>query len=80
MTVEEDQIKLGRVGHYSYQQVCQTASICYVHPSFEGKPRAVNVAGYNHAGDPFRRESVDFGPTEGENAEFHLNADCPWSR
>lgn len=69
-------IKLGRVGHYSYQESCQTASICYV----DDKAGTVNVAGWTHQGDVFKRELVTVGPNESPEAEFHLNRDCPWQR
>jgi hypothetical protein len=71
-----DEVKLGRVGHYSYQSVCQTALITYVHDE-----NTVNVGGWNHAGDTFRRELVAFGHSEDlDTAEFHLNRECPWQR
>ena len=77
-----DEIKLGRVGHYSYQQVCQTALITDVLPdAFDtatGKlPTRVNVAGWSHDGDAFSRRGVAFGVSPGSEAEFHLNRDCP---
>lgn len=78
-----DEIKLGRVGHYSWQNACQTASICYVHepdPNSVNQPMKVNLAGYSHTGDQFRREEVKVGPIEGDEAEFHFNRDCPWNR
>jgi hypothetical protein len=73
--METDEIKLGRVGHYSYQQSCQTASIVYVHPD-----NTINVAGWTHEGDTFRREQVPVGPNESDSHEFHLNRACPWGR
>lgn len=69
-----DEIKLGRVGHYSYQEVCQVALIVYVDGDL------VNVAGWNHAGDNFRREEVPVGISDATTGEFHLNRDCPWHR
>ena len=83
--MSEDEIKLGRVGHYSYQQVCQTGLITDVHPeAFDtatGKlPVKVNVAGWTKDGDPFSRRGVVFGVNEGDEGEFHLNRDCPWTR
>lgn len=74
--IQNDEIKLGRVGHYSYQNVCQTAMVVFVDVGAE----KVNVAGYSHTGDGFRREAVLVGPVEGDDAEFHLNAACPWNR
>ena len=75
-----DEIKLGRVGHYSYQNVCQTASIVFVidRPNDLVQLR-VNVAGWTHDGDAFRRSDVPVGPIEGDQEEFHLNRDCPRS-
>lgn len=71
-----EEIKLGRVGHYSYQNVCQTATVCWVAPDSD----FVNVAGYSHTGDGFRREAVPVGPDDNPEGEFHLNRECPWNR
>lgn len=82
----DDEIKLGRVGHYSYQNVCQTALIVQVHAkqfsTTEGGelPRIVNVAGWDHEGNEFSRRGVPFGHTDDPEAEFHLNRDCPDQR
>lgn len=81
-----DEIKLGRVGHYSFQQTCQTASISKVlDEAFDpatGASRGifVNVAGFSHDGDPFSRRMVPVGPVEGDNGEWHFNKDCPWAK
>lgn len=82
-----DEIKLGRVGHYSFQKVCQTASIVLVgDPSFDPgtgneEPLLVNVAGWTHQGDPFSRRDVPVGNSaDSASGEFHLNRDCPWSK
>lgn len=80
-----DEIKLGRVGHYSYQEVCQTASICFVSaPAFDSETGegtvSVNVAGWDHEGNAFSRRGVPVGHTEDPAAEFHFNRDCPWSK
>lgn len=82
----DDEIKLGRVGHYSYQEVCQTAIITHVNPKqFDSNaggelPRLVNVAGWDQAGNAFSRRGVPFGHQEGPEAEFHLNRECPWAK
>ena len=68
-------VHLGDPGHYSYQQVCQATWVVYVHE--DGR---VNLAGYSHAGDGIRREEVAVGLTEGDAAEFHTAAECPWGR
>lgn len=75
--------KLGEPGHYSYQQVCQAAWVVYVHD--DGKVNLhddgkVNLAGFSHTGDGIRREEVKVGPIDGDDAEFHIAAECPWSR
>ena len=84
---QDNEIKLGRVGHYSYQDVCQEATIVKVHPkSFDSDaggelPRQVNVHGHSGEGDCFTRRGVTFGHSESSpEGEFHLNRDCPWSR
>jgi hypothetical protein len=82
----DDEVKLGRVGHYSYQEVCQEASITHVYPKqFDSDiggelPRLVNVHGHSQEGDCFTRRGVPFGHTESPEGEFHLNRDCPWER
>lgn len=79
----QDEIKLGRIGHYSYQNVCQQAEIVHVHAkqfsTTEGGelPRLVNVHGHDQEGDCFSRRGVPFGHIDGPEAEFHLNRDCP---
>lgn len=82
----DDEIKLGRVGHYSYQDVCQEASIVHVHPKqFDTNaggelPRLVNVHGHSQDGDCFSRRGVVFGHNDDPREEFHLNRDCPFER
>lgn len=85
MTMLDDEIKLGRVGHYSYQEVCQEATIVAVLPKvFDSdtgeQPRLVNVHGHTIDGDCFARTGVPFGVTDGPEAEFHLNRECPFGR
>lgn len=83
---QDAEIKLGRVGHYSYQEVCQTAMIVKVHAKAYDTdaggelPRQVNVAGWDHEGNEFSRRGVPFGHTDSPEGEFHLNRDCPWER
>lgn len=83
----DDEIKLGRVGHYSYREVCQAAEIVKVHPKqFDSDvggelPRLVNVHGHDQEGGCFSRRGVPFGHTENApEGEFHLNRDCPFER
>lgn len=83
--MSDDEIKLGRVGHYSYQEVCQEASIVAVLPkafdSDSGElPRQVNVHGHTSEGDCFSRHGVLYGLHDGPDAEFHLNRECPFDR
>lgn len=69
-------VKLGRVGHYSYQQSCQRASICFVNAD-----GTVNVDGATHEGDHFSRRNVPVGASpESPHEEFHFNRECPWER
>jgi len=74
-----DEIKLGRVGHYQTKAGCQTVLITFVEqPSFDKatgaeNPAVVNVAGWSSEGDAFARRGVVVGE------EFHLNRDCPSS-
>lgn len=84
-TEVNDEIKLGRVGHYSIREVCQTALITDVLPeafdSETGKlPQRVNVAGWSKDGDAFSRRGVLFGVSQADEGEFHLNRDCPEHR
>ena len=83
--MDKNEVKLGRVGHYSYQEVCQEATIVHVYPpsydSDTGEATIkVNVAGHTQDGDAFSRRNVTVGPNDGPDAEFHLNRDCPWER
>ena len=80
-----DEVKLGRVGHYSYQEVCQEATIVHVFPptydSNTGEATVkVNVHGHIQDGDCFARMHVNYGHKDGPDAEFHLNRDCPWGK
>lgn len=68
-------MKLNTSGHYSYQNVCQAAWVVFVDVTDK-----VNVAGFNHQGDWFRRENVPVGPIDGEEGEFHTSEACPWNR
>ncbi len=85
LAAEGQEVKLGRVGHYSYQSVCQTALIVKVYPpaydSETGGVLKVNVAGWDGEGDGFARRGVPVGHTaESPEGEFHLNRECPWNR
>lgn len=81
---DKSEIKLGRVGHYSYQEVCQEATIVHVNPpafdSDGGYSITVTITGHDQDGDEFVRKGVKVGVIEGPDAEFHLNRDCPWER
>lgn len=72
-----EEIKLGRVGHYSYQSTCQTAIVASV---VGQRPLAVNLLVVDSDGDSEKRKGVVVsGPQDGQ-ATFHLNRDCPWGR
>lgn len=83
------EIVLGRVGHYHVPAgdsagSCQTAIVAFVHDNGEGAPSlhlAVNVAGFEHDGEPFRRLDVPVAaPSSQPSASFHLTRDCPYGR
>ena len=85
--VEGSEVKLGRVGHYSYQEVCQTALITKVYPpaydseSGDIPQIKVNVAGWTGDGDAFSRRGVTVGVSpDNAEGEFHFNRECPWNR
>lgn len=79
----DDEIKLGRVGHYWDGTTCMEASICHVHAkAFDSEaggelPRQVNVHGHDDQGNCFSRRGVPFGHTASLEPEFHLNRVCP---
>ena len=81
----EDMV-LGRIGHYFTPNsegggFCQTAIVVDVLPSpASDAPLRVNLAGWEHDGDPFRHLEVpvDVGALTG--ASFHLNRGCKWGR
>lgn len=81
-----DDIKLGRIGHYSYQQVCQHARVVFVLPdAFDSEvgdklPTKVTIAGEDHDGNHFSRRGVPVGVFSGPEAEFHLNMECPFGK
>lgn len=82
-----DEIKLGRVGHYSIDETCWTAMIVNVLPkafdTVTGElPPRINVAGWDHEGNAFSRRGVEIGPVDHDVREgvFHLNRDCPQER
>lgn len=79
-TQVNDEVKLGRVGHYAVAGACQEARICYVHEKEEAQPFRVNVAGDSHEGDHFARRSVPVGVFGALTEEFHFNRDCPNQR
>jgi hypothetical protein len=81
---DADAIKLGRIGHYSYQQACQTAMVVRVRE--DGR---VNLVAWDQTGDTRSHGRVDVAPPDvGKNLEsivdgkatFHLNRQCPWGR
>lgn len=94
-----DQMVLGRVGHYHVPNSqgggsCQTAVVVEVLTpgapvkDWQGNEAPlpyVNVAGWQHDGDPFAHQTVPVYPTRGDAtsvgvSSFHLTRDCPWSR
>ena len=84
--MSDDEIKLGRVGHYSTSdQECHEATIVAVLPrafdSDSGElPRVVNIHGHTSEGESVTRTGVRVGPFGGPDPEFHLNRSCPWGR
>lgn len=85
ITSLDDEIKIGRVGHYraSETQGCWHASIVKVHPKqFDSDaggelPRQINLAGFDPDGNAYSRRGIAFGADE---PGFHLNRDCPDQR
>jgi hypothetical protein len=70
-----EEIKIGRAGHYSFQTTCQEATVVFVN-----EDGLVTIRGHDHTGDPFSRIDVAVqGPIEGQ-ATFHLTRQCPWGR
>ena len=80
-----DHMVLGRVGHFHVPDgdgagSCQVAIVAHVHPSADGG-ELVNVAGFQHDGEPFRHLDVPVYVEEGfAKASFHLTRDCPYGR
>lgn len=80
-------IVLGRVGHYHVPSgdgagSCQVAIVAFVRPAGSDGAIRVDLAAFQHDGEPFRRVDVPVLVPEsaGDPASFHLTRDCPWGR
>lgn len=69
------EIKLTRLGHYSYQQSCQAAIIVRVRPD-----GLVNLVVWDGSGDQQKHGRVPVRPVTEITATFHLSRECPWGR
>lgn len=84
----EQQIALGRVGHYftpnssegeELSGSCQKADV--VAYGGAGDDRTwVSLSVYTHAAEQLSRTSVPVAAPATGAASFHLNRDCPWQR
>lgn len=80
-----DHMVLGRVGHYHVPDgdsagSCQVAIVAHVHEGADGD-ELVNVAGFQHDGEPFRHLNVPvFRAEVSSKASFHTTRECPFGR
>jgi hypothetical protein len=69
------ELVLGRIGHYSYAETCQTALVVKVQPD-----NSVNVVAFDSDGDARPHLSVPTGGVNQGTETFHLTRECPWGR
>lgn len=77
----DKELVLGRLGHYHVpgtgDGACQVAIVAHV--TAWPAATSVNIAGFEHDGEPMRHLDVPVGGPQ-DHATFHLTRDCPFGR